>query len=156
MSISSMISNFKKLNFCNFFPHFPLLVRPCVFPIQMASSHTASPIKIPCISPIHLLFQRASFAATFSPAIPLVFFPFRASDRQNLYQKPDSSVQNWSLSGWIITCTGQEKGAFQGDFRVFGLEVSVSLGEVFGGGPGENFRDFSAVESPWKGENRGT
>lgn len=94
MSISSMISNFKKLNFCNFFSHFPLLVRPCVFPIQMASSHTASPIKIPCISPIHLLFQRASFAATFSPAIPLVFFPFRASDRQNLYQKPDGSVQN--------------------------------------------------------------
>ena len=156
MSISSMISNFKKLNFCNFFPHFPLLVRPCVFPIQRSSSHTASPIKIPCISPIHLLFQRASFAATFSPAIPLVFFPFRASDRQNLYPKPDGSVQNWSLSGGIITCTGQEEGAFQGDFRVFGLEESASLGEVFGGGPGENFRDFSAVESPWKGENRGT
>ena len=48
----------------------------------------------------------------------------------------------------IITCTGQEEGAFQGDFRVFWLEESASLGEVFGGGPGENFRDFSAEESP--------
>ncbi len=48
----------------------------------------------------------------------------------------------------IITCTEQEEGAFQGNFRVFWLEESVSLGEIFGGRPGENFRDFSAVESP--------
>ena len=50
--------------------------------------------------------------------------------------------------GGIITCTGQEEGAFQGDFRVFWLEESASLGEIVGGRPGENFRDFSVEESP--------
>ena len=61
-----------------------------------------------------------------------------------------------AFPGGIITCTGQEEGAFQGDFRVFWLEESASFGEVFGGGPGENSRKFSAVESPLKGRNRGT
>ena len=152
MSISSMISNLKKLNFCNFFPHFPLLVRPCVFPIQMASSHTASPIKIPCISPIHLLFQGAPFAATFSPVIsrPSPMF-------SSLSERPTGRIytQNQTVlfkievfPGGIITCTGQEEGAFQGDFRVFWLKESASLGEIVGGRPGENFRDFSVEESP--------
>jgi hypothetical protein len=50
--------------------------------------------------------------------------------------------------GGIITCTGQEEGAFQGDFRVFWLEESASFGEVLGGKTGENFREFSTVESP--------
>lgn len=148
MSISSMISNFKKLNFCNFFPHFPLLVRPCVFPIQMASSHTASPIKIPCISPFHLLFQGGSFAATFSPAIPLVFFPFRASDRQNLYQKLDGSVQNRSLSWENHHLHGAGERGFSGGFQsILARRISLVRGS-FGGKAGENFRDFSAVESP--------
>ena len=135
MSISSMISNFKKLNFCNFFPHFPLLVRPCVFPIQMASSHTASPIKIPCISPIYLPFQGAPFAATFSPPIsqpPPLFFPFRTSDRQNLYQNQTVLFKIEAFPGRIITCAGQEERVFQGDFRVFWLEESASFGEVLG------------------------
>ena len=32
----------------------------------------------------------------------------------------------------IITCTEQEEGAFQGNFRVFWLEESASFGEVLG------------------------
>lgn len=152
MSISSMISNFKKLNFCNFFPHFPLLVRPCVFPIQMASSHTASPIKLLCISPIHLLFQGGSFAATSPPVIsrPSPMFSSiseRPTDR--IYTKNQTvpfKIEAFPVG--IITCTGQEEGAFQGYFRVFLLEESASFGEVFGGKTGENFREFSAVESP--------
>ena len=31
-----------------------------------------------------------------------------------------------AFPGGIITCTGQEEGAFQGDFRVFWLEESAS------------------------------
>ena len=155
-----MISNFKKLNFCNFFPHFPLLVHPCVFPIQMASSHTASPIKIPCISPIHLLFQGAPFAATFSPVISRpspMFSSLSERPTGRIYTKNQTvQFKIEAFPGGIITCTGQEEGAFQGDFRVFWLEESASFGEVFGGGPGENSRKFSAVESPLKGRNRGT
>ena len=45
MSIFSMISNIKKLNFCNFFPHFPLLVRPCGFPFQGATFAAEFPSK---------------------------------------------------------------------------------------------------------------
>jgi len=37
-----------------------------------------------------------------------------------------------AFPGGIITCTGQEEGAFQGDFRVFWLEESASFGEVLG------------------------
>ena len=37
-----------------------------------------------------------------------------------------------AFPGRIITCTGQEEGAFQGDFRVFWLEESASFGEVLG------------------------
>ena len=136
MSISSMISNFKKLNFCNFFSHFPLLVRPCVFPIQMASSHTASPIKIPCISPIYLPFQGAPFAATFPPVIsrpsPL-FSSFLERPIGRIYTKNQAvSFKIKAFPGGIITCAGQEEGAFQRDFRVFWLEESASLGEVLG------------------------
>ena len=121
MSISSMISNFKKLNFCNFPPYFPLLVRPCVFPIQMASSHTASPIKIPCISPIHLLFQGGSFAVTFPPVISPHyprFLPLSECPTGRIYTKSQTIMFKIEAFPWgIITCTEQEEGAFQGDFR---------------------------------------
>ena len=136
MSISSMISNFKKLNFCNFPPYFPLLVRPCVFPIQRASSHTTSPIKIPCISPIHLLFQGGSFVATFSPAIPRpspLSSPLSECPTGRIYTKSQTIMFKIETFPWgIITCTEQEEGAFQGDFRVFWLEESASFGEVLG------------------------
>ena len=133
MSISSMISNFKKLNFCNFFPHFPLLVRPCVFPIQMASSHTASPIKILCISPIHLLFQGGSFAATFPPAIlphSPRFLSLSEYPTGRIYTKNQTvPFKIEAFPGRIITCTGQEWGAFQGGFQsILARRISLARG----------------------------
>ena len=96
-----------------------------------------------------------------SPAIPSafssVFFPFQSVPAGRIYTKNQAvPFKIEAFPGGIITCTGQEEGAFQGDFRVFWLEESASFGEVFGGGPGENSRKFSAVESPLKGRNRGT
>ena len=151
MSISSMISNFKKLNFCNFFPHFPLLVRPCVFPIQRASSHTASPIKIPCISPIHLLFQGGSFATT-SPQqfshIPLVFFPFQSIRQAEFIPKTRRFRSKLKpFRGESSPARGRREGLFRGISEYFGSKNQPRSG-MFGGKTGENFSDFAAVESP--------
>ncbi len=47
MPISSMIYNFKKLNFCNFPPHFSCLSAPHDVPFQRASYADEFPGKSP-------------------------------------------------------------------------------------------------------------
>ena len=63
-----------------------------------------------------------------SPHSPLVFFPFRASDRQNLYQKPDDSVQNWSLSGGNHHLHRAGGRGFWGEIGRFPFEKSLWKG----------------------------
>ena len=136
MSISSMISNFKKLNFCNFPPYFPLLVRPCVFPIQMASSHTASPIKLLCISPIHLLFQGGSFAATSPPVIsrPSPMFSSiseRPTDR--IYTKNQTvPFKIEAFPGGSSLAQGRRKGLFRGILEYLDSKYRSRSGRFLG------------------------
>lgn len=75
MSIFSMIFKFKKLNFCNFFPHFPLLVRPRSFPIQRASFAHDIPhqnsLHFPHLSSLLGCVLRSHVSQSF----PLIFSP---------------------------------------------------------------------------------
>ena len=148
MSISSMISNLKKLNFCNFFPHFPLLVRPCVFPFRWHLRTRHPPSKSPAFPPFIFSFRGRPSQPPSPQQFPL---SSSLSERPTgkIYTKNQTVLfKTEAFPGGIITCTGQEEGAFQGDFRVFWLEESASFGRFWGSKTGENFRDFSAVESP--------
>ena len=58
-----------------------------------------------------------------SPAIPSafssVFFPFQSVPAGRIYTKNQAvPFKIEAFPGEIIPCTGQERGAFQGDFRV--------------------------------------
>ena len=94
-----------------------------------------------------------------SPAIPSafssVFFPFQSVPAGRIYTKNQAvPFKIEAFPGGIITCTGQERGAFQGRIRAFSLEESLGKGLNWGG-LGDGNKGFLHEGYPWKGENRG-
>ena len=127
MSIFRMISNFKKINFCNFFAHFSPHASPRSFSLSEGILRTTSPHASPAHFPKFLLFQGATFAGEFpSKAYGEIF-----SQNIILFAK----IPYFLLQ--ISACPGVRTGGVRG----------VN---------GDKFRDFSAKASPWKGENWGT
>ena len=80
-----------------------------------------------------------------SPAFSPVFFPFRASDRQNLYSKSGGSVQNRSFSGgnhYLHRAgergiSGREYGKIRMQFEYFGSKNLPHSGKCLGDEQGE-------------------
>lgn len=71
MSNFSMISNFKKLNFCNFSAHLPSLHNPIIFPFQGGILRSGNSQSNPRHFPEYLPFQRA-FAPKHLPSLFLL------------------------------------------------------------------------------------
>ena len=129
---------------------------PAWFPTSKNSiSATFPPISLCLSAPVFFPFRwhlRTRHPPSKSPAFPPFIFSFRGRPSQppspqqfplssslserptdRIYTKNQTIMFKIEAFPWgIITCTEQEEGAFQGDFRVFWLEESASFGEVLG------------------------
>ena len=132
MSIFSMIFKFKKLNLCNFFPIFLCLSAPAFFPFRWHLRTRHPPSKSPAFPPFIFSFRGRPSQPPSPQQFPL-FSSLSERPTGRIYTKNQTvPFKIEAFPGRIITCTGQERGAFQGDFRVFWLEESASFGEVLG------------------------
>lgn len=151
MSISSMISNFKKLNFCNFSPIFFCLSAPAVFPFRGHLRTRHPPSKSPAFPPFIFSF-RGDPSQPHPPQqfshIPLVFFPFQSIRQAEFIPKTRRFRSKLKpFRGESSPARGRREGLFRGISEYFGSKNQPRSG-MFGGKTGENFSDFAAVESP--------
>ena len=154
-----MIFKFKKLNLCNFFPIFLCLSAPAFFPFRwhLRTRHPSS--TPPAFPPFIFSFRRdpsQPHPPSNFPTFPS-FSPLPEHPTGRIYTKNQTVLFKIEVfPGGIITCTEQEEGAFQGDFRVFLLEESASFGEVLGVRQGRILGTFTPKDHPEREKIRET